>query len=327
MKRAFFALAVFALAVGIATSAQVFDVDRMVAVLDFEIGAGVDASLSRPLASAAMAAIQQSGAYTVIDRSRMDRVLEEQAIQLSDCTSTDCRVQMGQMLGVGRIVVGDARRIGDTVVLDLQVIRVETGQVATHVGPEKSYCGGAALLDVVKAMALRAVGETAEMPACTRAAGGPRFVAGESSTGPTQTRVEEVKPTGRVAASSGPAGLFITTKPEGASVYLGDVKAGSTSPAFQKTNLEAGGRIRVRLEKDLYHPKVFDVDLAPGVTKYEGVALSPRVRYAVDHDRAGRGRRVHRRGSRGHDAVHEQRDAFGPAPGIGPQGALRAGGE
>ena len=42
-----------------------------------------------------------SGAFTVLDRNRMDAILAEQGFQQSGtCNSTDCNVQVGQLLGV-----------------------------------------------------------------------------------------------------------------------------------------------------------------------------------------------------------------------------------
>lgn len=53
------------------------------------------------------------------------------------------------------------------------------------------------------------------------------------------------------------------------------MRAGTTDPAFQKMDLKPGSRVRVTLRKADYRDKVFEVDLAPGVTKYEGVKLDP----------------------------------------------------
>jgi len=105
---------------------------------------------------------------------------------------------------------------------------------------------------------------------------GPGFVSpGLTSSGPAEGGVTEVNPTQVVSTASGPAGLYITTSPSGADVYLGNLKAGNTDPAFQKTDLEPGKIVQVTLQKSDYHPLVFPVDLKPGVTKYEGLKLKP----------------------------------------------------
>jgi len=108
------------------------------------------------------------------------------------------------------------------------------------------------------------------------AATSPVFVSpGVGPAGPSEAQVTEVEPTARPTAATGPAGLFITTDPAGAEVYLGTVRAGTTEPAFQKTDLQAGTRVRVTLRKQDYHDKVFEADLKPGIAKYEGVKLVP----------------------------------------------------
>ena len=74
---------------------------------------------------------------------------------------------------------------------------------------------------------------------------------------------------------SGAAGLYITTVPSGAEVYLGSERVGNTNPAFQKTDLIAGKMTRIKLKKQDYHDKVIEVKLKSGINKFESVKLSP----------------------------------------------------
>ncbi len=105
---------------------------------------------------------------------------------------------------------------------------------------------------------------------------GPRFIKPERKTGePEAGGIVEIKPTERPKTKSGPAGIYITTKPAGAEVLLGDVVVGSTEPAFQRADLEPGDTIRVSLRKEDYHPMSFDVELSPGIARYEGIELKP----------------------------------------------------
>lgn len=69
------------------------------------------------------------GAYRLVERTRMDEVLREQGLQQSGCTSTECAVETGRILGVGRIVAGSLARIGNTWTVTARVIDVETGAI------------------------------------------------------------------------------------------------------------------------------------------------------------------------------------------------------
>jgi Protein of unknown function (DUF3015)/Curli production assembly/transport component CsgG len=76
-----------------------------VAVMQFEaIGA------SKAEVTAAGDRLQESllatGKFTVVDRQQIDNILKEQALQQTGCTSTECAVQVGKILGVRRLILG-----------------------------------------------------------------------------------------------------------------------------------------------------------------------------------------------------------------------------
>jgi len=70
-----------------------------------------------------------SGKYKVIERDNMDKIMEEQAFQQSGCTSDECIVEMGEILGVEQIIVGSVSQIGKVISVAVRVIDVETGEV------------------------------------------------------------------------------------------------------------------------------------------------------------------------------------------------------
>ena len=55
----------------------------------------------------------RTGKYTLVDRSQMNAILEEQALQQTGCTDQECAVQVGQVLGVRKIVTGKATKLSD----------------------------------------------------------------------------------------------------------------------------------------------------------------------------------------------------------------------
>lgn len=70
-----------------------------------------------------------SGKYKVIERSMMSEILKEQEFQQTGCTSSDCAVQVGQILGVEKIVFGSVGKLGSMYSISLRLINVATGEV------------------------------------------------------------------------------------------------------------------------------------------------------------------------------------------------------
>jgi len=59
----------------------------------------------------------------------MEDILAEQSLQLSGCTSTECAVEVGKVLGVTEMVAGSVGHIGSVFTVNLRLIDVETGAV------------------------------------------------------------------------------------------------------------------------------------------------------------------------------------------------------
>lgn len=83
----------------------------------------------------------KTGKYTLVDRSQMSAILNEQALQQSGCTSTECAVQVGQVLGVRKIVTSKVIQAEAGIwLLSAQLIDVETAQTLNAVSVQ--YKGG-----------------------------------------------------------------------------------------------------------------------------------------------------------------------------------------
>ena len=68
--------------------------------------------------------------FRVLDRGKMDYILKEQGFQQGGaCNSSECQVQMGQLLGVDNIVAGNLVRFGQKYALRADYIDVGSGQV------------------------------------------------------------------------------------------------------------------------------------------------------------------------------------------------------
>lgn len=99
------------------------------AVMEIENTGGLSKAESSLLADTIRQEIFATGKYRIVDRKNMDQILKEQGFQLSDCTSQECAVQVGQLLGVEKMVVGSVGKVGESFVLGLQLISVETGEM------------------------------------------------------------------------------------------------------------------------------------------------------------------------------------------------------
>ncbi len=108
---------------------------RTVAVLDFE-GLGISEDQTKGLTNRLRGLLVETGDYRVIERGKMQDILDEQGFQLSGCTSEGCLVEVGQLLGVQLMLAGSITRINDKFYsVDMRLINIETGAIentATH---------------------------------------------------------------------------------------------------------------------------------------------------------------------------------------------------
>jgi len=77
--------------------------------------------------------------YTVINRNKMEVILEEQSFQMSGCTEEECAVEVGRLLNVSYIFYGEVGKIGKTYTIDISSVNVETGQI--NKSYSKSFIG------------------------------------------------------------------------------------------------------------------------------------------------------------------------------------------
>lgn len=74
-------------------------------------------------------------AFNVLDRGKMDYILQEQGFQKSGaCNSTECRVEMGQLLGMDNIVSGNLVRFGNSYALNVEYTDLQTGRILKTFG-------------------------------------------------------------------------------------------------------------------------------------------------------------------------------------------------
>ncbi len=98
------------------------------AILDLE-GRGISAIEAASLTDRLRSELVRTGQVTVVERGQMEQVLAEQDFQITGCTSNDCAVEVGQLLGVTVMLAGSIGKVGSTFSIDLRTIDVETGRI------------------------------------------------------------------------------------------------------------------------------------------------------------------------------------------------------
>jgi formylglycine-generating enzyme required for sulfatase activity len=71
----------------------------------------------------------KSGRFTLVDRSQIESILNEQALQQAGCTDQECAVQVGRLLGVRKIVAGRVTRVQEGLwLISAIMVDVETAE-------------------------------------------------------------------------------------------------------------------------------------------------------------------------------------------------------
>lgn len=110
--------------------AQAQPLERInIAVLDLELDGNVNASYQITLSNRLRQELLNTGRFAVIERGRMQDILSEQGLQLSGCTSDECVVEAGRLLGVEEMVAGSVGLVGSTYSVILRRIDVQSGEI------------------------------------------------------------------------------------------------------------------------------------------------------------------------------------------------------
>ncbi len=110
-----------------------------IAVLEME-GIGTSAVEAVAITDRLREALLKSGHYTVVDRSQMEAILNEQALQQMSCNRPDCAVQVGQVLGVSKIVAGKVSKFSErmwqvsAMVVDVRTAETISADSVRHEG-------------------------------------------------------------------------------------------------------------------------------------------------------------------------------------------------
>ena len=102
------------------------------AVLEFKAGVGISQNDVDGISAIFITYFRPTG-YTMVERTQIDKVIEEQGFQRSSMTQNQM-VRVGQILNVSKIVVGDINVVMGQYNVDCRVLNVETGTIAATEG-------------------------------------------------------------------------------------------------------------------------------------------------------------------------------------------------
>ena len=99
-----------------------------IAVVDFD-AKGVSDTVASALTDRFASELFNLGIFRLIERERVGEVLNEQGFQQSGCTTAECAVELGQMLGTEKIITGSISKVGNVFSVSSRIINVESGEI------------------------------------------------------------------------------------------------------------------------------------------------------------------------------------------------------
>jgi TolB-like protein len=100
------------------------------AVLDFEAREGVPKGDAATLSDLFSSELQNTGEFTVVDRSRIKAILDEQGFQQSEaCSQVECVVDVGRILKVEKMFSGVVGKVGKIYTVTIRLVDISTAQI------------------------------------------------------------------------------------------------------------------------------------------------------------------------------------------------------
>ena len=137
--------------------AQTLQQKKTIAVLNMQAKAGISQTGAGTLSDRLRSELVNLGVFTVLERGEMNAILVEQGFNQTGCTTSECAIEAGQLLGVQQMVAGDVGKIGNLLTFDMRVFDVETGKIL-HAYQENYEGDAAGLLRLMNKIAKRISG-------------------------------------------------------------------------------------------------------------------------------------------------------------------------
>jgi len=99
-----------------------------IAVVDFN-GNNISDGEVKALTDRLRAELFKTKHFKVIEREMMQEVMKEQGFQQSGCTTDECMVEIGRLIGVEKIIGGSISKVGNVYSVSSRIVNVETGEI------------------------------------------------------------------------------------------------------------------------------------------------------------------------------------------------------
>ena len=133
------------------------------AVLEFKARVGISQDDVEGISAIFITYFHPAG-YTMVERTQIDKAIDEQNIQRSTMTESQM-VRIGQILNVSKIVIGDVNMVMGQYNVDVRVINVESGTVSATDGA--TFAAGSSYRTTMQTLAQRLAGKVAIKPGAT----------------------------------------------------------------------------------------------------------------------------------------------------------------
>ena len=126
------------------------------AVMEFKAGVGISQADVDGISGIFTTYFRPAG-YTMIERTQIDRIIDEQQMQRSTMTESQM-VRVGELLNLSKIVIGDVNIVMGQYNVDVRVINVESGTIAATEG---ATFAGSSYRETMKSLAQKLAGQIA----------------------------------------------------------------------------------------------------------------------------------------------------------------------
>jgi len=99
-----------------------------IAVMDLS-AAGVAESDAQVITSRLRTDLFNTKKFVVLEREKVREILNEQGFQQSMCTTNECVVEIGKLLGVQLMVAGEIGKVGNLYTITIRSVDIESGKV------------------------------------------------------------------------------------------------------------------------------------------------------------------------------------------------------
>ena len=101
---------------------------QTMAVLEFE-GKGISQTDASALSDRLNNELYKLGEYRLVERNQINEILIEQGFQQSGCTSDECVVEVGKLLGAQKMVAGSISKVGEVYSVSARIIDMQSGEI------------------------------------------------------------------------------------------------------------------------------------------------------------------------------------------------------